>query len=42
MVSLSKKTDESLSLTSESKPQKEYCGVHTSIDLSLTEKLLQE
>ncbi len=42
MVSLSKKADESSRLTSESKPQKEYCGVHTSSNLSLMEKLLQE
>jgi hypothetical protein len=42
MVSLLKKAHESLSLTSELKPQKEYCGVHTSSNLSLMEKSLQE
>jgi hypothetical protein len=39
---IAKKAVESLSLTSESKPQKEYSGVHTSSNLSLMEKLLQE
>ncbi len=42
MISLSKKADESLSLTSESKPPKEYCAVHTPSNLSLTKKSLQK
>jgi hypothetical protein len=37
-----KKEDKSSSLTSELKPQKENCGVHSSSNLSLIEKLLQE
>jgi hypothetical protein len=39
---LSKKEDGSLSLTSESKLLREYCGVHKFDDLNLKEKLLQE
>ena len=42
MVCLSKKEDGSLSLKSESKLLREFCGVHTFVDLNLKEKLLQE
>ena len=36
------KEDGSLSLTSESKLLREYCGVHTFANLNLKEKSLQE
>jgi hypothetical protein len=42
MVCLLKKEDRSLSLTSESKLLREYCGVHTFDDMNLKEKSLQE
>ena len=42
MVCLLKKEDGSLSLTSESKLQREYCGVHTFDDLKTKENSLQE
>jgi hypothetical protein len=42
MVCLSKKEDGASSLTSEWKLRWGYCGVLTSVDLNLKEKLLQE
>ena len=42
MVCLSKREDWSLSLTSESKLLRGYCGVHTFDDLKIMEKSLHE
>jgi hypothetical protein len=42
MVCLLYKEDGSISLASELKLQREYCGVHTFDNLKLKEKLLQE
>jgi len=42
MVCLSKKEDGASSLTSECELRRGYYGVHTSDDLNLKEKLLQE
>ena len=42
MVCLSKKEDRSSSLASEWNLRRGYCGVHTSEDLNLKEKSLQE